>query len=113
MLPDYIHQDLVNDVRKFESEYDATIRFENEITYWTVDAIFHTGDAKKRGVRKYVTGPAADGEVLVFHAPSSSNFYTVEEFGKLKDFDDFVRKVLGRILETRDEILRECDACEP
>ncbi|MEN6609547.1 MAG: hypothetical protein ABFC24_01770 [Methanoregulaceae archaeon] len=112
MLPDYLHQDLVDEVRKFESQYNARIQFGNEITYWTVDAIFYTGDAKKRGVRKYVTGPAAGGEVLVFHAPGSNNFYTVEEFGKLKDFDAFVRNVLKRLTETRDEILRECDACE-
>jgi hypothetical protein len=113
MLPDYLRKDLVDEIRRFETGNDARIQVENQVTYWTVDAIFYTSDKKKQGVRKYVSAPDAGGSVMVLHSPAARNFYTVEEFGRIKDFDAFVRRVLVRLAETRDEILADCDAgCE-
>ena len=111
MLPDYLHQDLMDEVRKFETDYNARIQFSNDISYWTVDAIFYTSDARKLGVRRYASGPSAKGSVIVFHNPQSRTFFSVEEFGEVADFDAFVRRVLRRLVETRDEIIGECDAC--
>ncbi len=93
-------------IKKFEQDYEINVGVTETLTSWSVFAQiqeepgigFHTRHFGKR----YVTGPNANGKVQIFSDPRNSDAYTVESWGMMELCDDFIEKVLARILVDRD-----------
>ena len=94
-------------LKKFKQDYGVYVDATNALTYWviharipkkTVEGFHHLHLGKK-----YVSGPGQDGNVLVMRDPFVSDAYSVESWGLMETFDDFVKKALARILSDKGE----------
>jgi hypothetical protein len=94
-----------------------------EVTVWmtkTADYEWMTGkkDVPRVWGRKYLTTPSAHGQVMVMKNPQRSNAFTLETWGSLASYDEFVKKVLDKVKENPLEIdcrtyLEECEGAGP
>jgi hypothetical protein len=98
-------------VKQFEVEHKVRIDTRDQVSYWDV-TVWTTQLVNTPRVwgRKYITTPDAS-EVLVVRSPQKSDVYTVEQWGKIDSFDDFVRKVMDRVREAPLYDDEEC-ACQ-
>jgi hypothetical protein len=93
-------------IKKFEQDYEIYIGATDALTYWVIHA--RVPKSQEEGLhhlhlgKKYVAGPNQDGNVLVIPDPRRSDAYTVESWGQMDTFDDFVKKALARILSDKD-----------
>jgi len=92
-------------IKKFEQDYEIPVSVTEALTYWVVYArIPHDAAEETRHLhhgRKYVSGPNEDGNVLILGNPFVSDTYNAESWGPMGTVDDFVKKVLDRILADR------------
>lgn len=90
-------------LKKFQKEHEIYLSAQDLKSYWAVTTrIPQKGKAAHR-VRSYVTSREEEGNVLVLPDPDISGNYTVENWGKMNTFDDYLNKALDRILEDLDE----------
>ncbi len=100
MLPD-----TEDKVRKFQQETEVYLDTRDLKDYWVIPArppknredLHHTHRS-----RKYVSSRNMDGAVLVLPDPELSPPYTVESWGEMEKFEDFVEKALDRIRQDMD-----------
>lgn len=93
-------------LKKFEQEHEVYVSADDSKFYWIVTAripkkeeiLHHTHRGKT-----YVSGLNQEGNVLVLTEPELSENYTIESWGTLDSFDEFVEKALVRILEDKEE----------
>lgn len=94
-----------------------------EVTVWmtkTADYEWMTGKKEVPRVwgRKYLTTPTAGGQVMVMKNPQRSNAFTIETWGTLSSYDEFVKKVLDQVKKNPLEIdcrtyVEECEGAGP
>lgn len=118
-------------VKAFEKAHDVRVEAHEshehpiywEVTVWmtkTADYEWMTGkkDVPRVWGRKYLTTPTASGQVMVMKNPQRSNAFTLETWGSLASYDEFVKKVLDQVKENPLEIdcrtyLEECEGAGP
>ncbi len=118
-------------VKTFEKAYGVRVEAHEshehpiywEVTVWmtkTSDYEWMTGkkDVPRVWGRKYLTTPSAHGQVMVMKNPQRSNAFTLETWGSLASYDEFVKKVLDQVKENPLEIdcrtyLEECEGAGP
>ncbi len=118
-------------VKRFEKEHGMRIEThetsENpvwwDVTVWmtkTADYQKMVGkpDLPRVWGRKYLTTPTADGRVMVVRSPQKSDAFTIETWGPLASYDEFVKKVLEQVKDNPleadfDTICEECGGSAP
>lgn len=121
----------IEKVKKFEKEHGMRIEthetHENpvwwDVTVWMTKTADYQKLAGKPDLprvwgRKYLTTPTADGQVMVVRSPQKSNAFTIETWGHLSSYDDFVEKVLEQVKDNPlegdfDTICEECGGSAP
>jgi hypothetical protein len=92
-------------LKKFEQDYEVNVDATDALTYWIIHArilkSLEEGLHHLHLGKNYISGPNQDGNVLILPDPRISDAYLVEFWGKMESFDDFVKKVLARILADR------------
>ena len=119
-------QETIKIVKEFEKEQNIRVETHEshehpvwwEVTVWMTTTADYQKLTKKMDIprvwgRKYLTTPTAGGQVLVVRNPQKNDTFTLESWGSLASYDDFVEKVLARVKEhTLDEdfaaICQEC-----
>jgi hypothetical protein len=93
-------QDLL---KKFEQDYEIYVDAHDEKSYWVVTArIPHKQDSHHRS-RRYISGRNEEGNVLIFIDPDLRDTYSIENWGTMETFEDFVDKTLAAILADMEE----------
>jgi hypothetical protein len=90
-------------LKKFEQDYEVYVSATDALTYWLVYARVPKGHGEGEvhhlhHGKKYVSGPNQEGSVLVLSDPFVSDAYSVESWGPMESFDEFVKKALASIL---------------
>ncbi|MCK9593855.1 MAG: hypothetical protein M0Q91_17785 [Methanoregula sp.] len=104
-------------LKKFEQDYEIYVDAQDAKSYWFVvaripkkqdspvlnpydqpDSLHHLHRGKK-----YISGLNEEGNVLVFSDPEITENYSIENWGKMETFDDFVEKALADILADKEE----------
>ena len=104
-------------LKKFEQDHEIYVDAQDAKSYWLVmaripkkqdspslnpydqpDRLHHLHRAIK-----YISGLNEEGNVLVFSDPEITENYSIENWGKMDTFDDFVEKALASILEDKGE----------
>jgi hypothetical protein len=89
-------------LKKFEQDYEIYVDAQDALTYWLVYARVQKGPGGDvhhlHHGKKYVSGPNMEGSVLVLSDPFVSDSYSVESWGPMATFDEFVKKALASIL---------------
>jgi hypothetical protein len=97
---------VMDKLKKFEQDYEIYVDAQDAKSYWFVVAeIPNKQDTQHRRHRRirYISGSNEEGNVLVFPEPEISENYSIETWGKMDSFDDFVNKALSRILADKEE----------
>lgn len=89
-------------VKKFQKETEVYLDTSDLKDYWVItarppkkqDDLHHIHRS-----RKFVSSRNMDGAVLVLPDPEISPQYTVESWGEMNRFEDFVEKAMERIRE--------------
>jgi hypothetical protein len=87
-------------VRKFQQETEVYLDTRDLKEYWVITARLPKGQGEVHHThrsRKYVSSRNMDGAVLVLPDPEISPRYTVESWGEMNRFEDFVEKAMDRI----------------
>ncbi|WML67210.1 MAG: hypothetical protein METHP_00715 [Methanoregula sp. SKADARSKE-2] len=100
-------------LKKFEQEHEIYLEARDQKSYWEVFAkmpkkidSLHNAHRSK----KYISGREQEGNVLIIQNPEVYGNYTIEQWGPMANFDEFVEKVLVALEE--DVIEYESD-CKP
>ena len=110
-------QNMKDYLKKFEQDHEIYVDAQDAKSYWLVmaripkkqdspdlnpydqpDRLHHLHRSKK-----YISGLNEEGNVLVFPDPEISENYSIENWGKMDTFDDFVEKALSDILAEKEE----------
>jgi hypothetical protein len=89
-------------LKKFEQEHEVYVDAQDAKSYWMVNARLPKKQESLHNLhraRKYVTSRNKEGIVLVLPNPAISDSYSLETWGTMDTFRDFVEKALARILE--------------
>jgi hypothetical protein len=108
-------------LKKFEQDHEIYVDAQDAKSYWLVmaripkkqdrpslnpydqpDRLHHMHRAIK-----YISGLNEEGNVLVFSDPEITENYSIENWGKMDTFDDFVEKALVSILADKGESDKE------
>jgi hypothetical protein len=104
-------------LKKFEQDHEIYVVARDVKSYWLVIARIPKGQDspvlnpydqpdrrhhRHRG-KKFISGLNEEGNVLVFSDPDISENFSVENWGKMDTFDDFVEKALAQILADKEE----------
>lgn len=93
-------------LKKFEQEHEIYVSADDTKFYWIVTARIPGNDETFHHVHQgktYVSGQNQDGNVLIFPDPDLPERYTLESWGKLNSFEEFVDKTLESILAEKEE----------
>jgi len=94
-------QELVNG---FQREHEVYLDTQDLKTYWVITARIPKKQQTLHHLhyaRKFITTPHEKGSVLIVVNPDVSDAYTVENWGEMDTFEDFVKKALIRIQESQ------------
>jgi hypothetical protein len=100
-------------LKKFEQENEIYVEARDQKSYWEVTAKMpkKIDDLHRlHRTKKYVTGREQEGNVLIIQNPEVYETYTVEQWGNMPTFDDFVSKVLVALKEDMVEYETDCKA---
>jgi hypothetical protein len=93
-------------LKKFEQEHEVYVTADDTKFYWVVTARIpkkeETFHRTHRG-KTYVSGLNQKGNVLVFPDSDLPQNYTLETWGSMNSFEEFVDKALERILAEKEE----------
>mgnify|MGYP001443753425 CR=1 FL=1 len=96
-------------LKQFERDHEVYISADDTKFYWVLTARIpgkeETLHHAHRG-RTYVSGLNQEGNVLVFPDPDLPEQYTIESWGTMNSFEEFVDKALENILEGLEEDTR-------
>jgi hypothetical protein len=105
-------------LKKFEQEHEVYVSVEDAKSYWLLTArIPKKGESLHHvhRVKTYISGRDEEGNILVLPDTAYDEAYSIENWGKMETFDDFVKKALERILADKEEADRgeqeECGTC--
>ena len=93
-------------LKKFEAEHEVYVDAQNAKSYWMVNARFPQEQDSLHTIHrpiKYISSRNDEGTVLVLTNPEMSESYSIENWGTMDKFEDFVRKALDQILEYKDQ----------
>jgi gentisate 1,2-dioxygenase len=104
-------------LKKFEQDFEIYVDAQDAKSYWFVMAriprkqdspVLNPYDKPDRlhhlhRSKKYISGLNEEGKVLVFSEPELTENYSIENWGKMDTFDDFVEKALASILAEKEE----------
>ena len=104
-------------LKKFEQDFEIYVDAQDAKSYWFVMAriprkqdspVLNPYDQPDRlhhlhRSKKYISGLNEEGNVLVFSEPELTENYSIENWGKMDTFDDFVEKALASILAEKEE----------
>jgi hypothetical protein len=104
-------------LKKFEQDFEIYVDAQDAKSYWFVMAriprkqdspVLNPYDQPDRlhhlhRSKKYISGLNEEGNVLVFSEPETTENYSIENWGKMDTFDDFVEKALASILAEKEE----------
>ncbi len=104
-------------LKKFEQDHEIYVDAQDAKSYWLVMAriprkqdspVLNPYDQPDRlhhlhHAIKYISGLNEEGNVLVFSDPEISENFSIENWGKMDTFDDFVEKALAQILADKEE----------
>src|SRR5512136_1857993 len=108
-------------LKKFEQDHEIYVDAEDAKSYWLVMAripnkqdsqVLNPYDQPDRlhhlhRSRKYISGLNEEGNVLIFPDPEISENYSIENWGKMDSFSDFVEKALASVLADKEESDKE------
>jgi hypothetical protein len=111
-------KDIKDRLKKFEQDYEVYVDAQDAKSYWLVmaripkkqdspgmnpydqpDRLHHLHYSKK-----YISGLNEEGNVLVFSDPEITDTFSIENWGKMDTFEDFVDKALKSILADKEEV---------
>jgi hypothetical protein len=93
-------QDLL---KKLEQEHEIYVEASDKVSYWVVSARIPKKEGSLHKARKYISAHNEEGNILVFSEPEITENYSIENWGKMETFDDFVHKAIARILADKEE----------
>jgi len=99
-------KETVNLLKKFEQDHEVYVAADDSKFYWVVTARIPKTDETLHHTHRgkaYVSGLNQEGNVLIFPDPDLPENYTLESWGKLNSFEEFVDKALERILDEKEE----------
>ena len=81
-------------IKKTGQDYNVQIRGTDALTNWVISARVprSIADGQLQPGKKYMAGPAQNGNVLIMQDPQVSDACTVESWGPMKTIDDFMKK---------------------
>jgi hypothetical protein len=102
-------------LKKFEQDHEVYVDAQDAKSYWLVMARIPKQDNPvlnpyvqpdrthhlHRAI-KYISGLNEEGNVLVFPDPETTENYSIENWGKMNTFNDFVDKALASILTEKE-----------
>lgn len=100
--------DMVELLKKFEQDHEIHVTADDSKFYWVVTARIPQKDAPlhhhqtHRG-KTYVSGLNQKGNVLILPDPNLTEQYTIESWGNMKSFEEFVNKALADSLADKEE----------
>jgi hypothetical protein len=100
-------------LKKFEQENEIYVEARDQKSYWEVTAKMPKkidGLHRLHRTKKYVSGREQEGNVLIIQNPEVYESYTVEQWGTMNTFDDFVRKTLDALKQDIIEFETDCKA---
>ena len=98
-------------LKKFEQDHEIYVDAQDAKSYWLVMARIPKKEDQDNlrnlhnlhRSKKYISGLNEEGNVLVFPNPEISENYSIENWGKMDTFNDFVEKALASILAEKEE----------
>jgi len=85
-------------LKKFEIEHEVYVSAEDMKSYWIITARIPEKQGSHHYGRKFISGRNEEGNVLVFSNPELMDSYSIENWGNMERFEDFVDKALNSIL---------------
>jgi hypothetical protein len=102
-------------LKKFEQDHEIYVEARDQKSYWEVTAKMPKKiDSLHRlhRTKKYISGREQEGNVLVLQNPEVYESYTVEQWGPMATFDDFVGKALSALKQDVIEYESDCKSCD-
>jgi hypothetical protein len=99
-------KNMTDRLKKFEQDYEIYVDAQDAKSYWFVVARMPKKQESLHSIhraKKYISGLNEEGNVLVFSDPEITETFSIENWGKMDTFDDFVDKALASILEDKEE----------
>jgi hypothetical protein len=100
-------------LKKFEQDNEIYVEARDQKSYWEITAKMpkKIDDLHRlHRTKKYITGREQDGNVLIIQNPEVYETYSVEQWGAMPTFDDFVNKVLKALQQDVIEYETDCKA---
>ena len=100
-------------LKKFEQENEIYVEARDQKSYWEVTAKMPRkidGLHRLHRTKKYVSGREQEGNVLIIQNPEVYESYTVEQWGTIDTFDDFVVKALDALRRDVIDYENDCKA---
>lgn len=97
-------------LKKFEQDYEIYVDAQDAKSYWFVVARIPNKQESLHHIhrwKRYISGLNEKGNVLVFSDPETTENYSIENWGKMDTFDDFVDKALASVLEDKEAADKE------
>jgi hypothetical protein len=102
-------------LKKFEQEHEIYVEARDQKSYWEVTAKMPkkiNSLHRLHRTKQYVSGRDQEGNVLILQNPEVYESYTVEQWGAIPTFDDFVAKVLSALKQDVVEYESDCKTCD-
>ena len=102
-------------LKKFEQEHEVYVDARDQKAYWMITTKMpkKTDDLHNlHREKQYISGREQEGNVLIIQNPQVYENYTIEQWGPLETFDDFVNKALSAIKEDIVEWENDCKTCD-
>ena len=99
-------KNMTDRLKKFERDYEIYVDAQDAKSYWFVVARMPKKQESLHSIhqeKKYISGLNEEGNVLVFSDPEISENFSIENWGKMDTFEDFVDKALASILSDKEE----------
>jgi len=109
MEDDDMKAETVEMLKKFEQDHEIYVSADDSRFYWVVTARIPKKDETLHHVHRgktYVSGLNQEGNVLIFPDPDLPARYTLESWGKLTSFEEFLNRALENILAEKEELAK-------
>jgi hypothetical protein len=84
-------------LKQFENEHEVLMSADDMKSYWIITARIPEKQGSHHHGRKFISGRNEEGNVLVFSNPEIMDVYSIENWGDMKTFEDFVDKALAAL----------------
>jgi hypothetical protein len=93
-------------LKKFEEDYEVYVDAQDAKSYWMVYARLPREQESLHTIHRpvrFISSRNDEGTVLVLTDPEMSENYSIENWGTMNTFEDFVRKALEKIVDYKKE----------